>query len=864
MLPWRSKRERDLSEELASHLRMAARDQGECNARRELGNVGLIKEATRASWGGLWRERVLQDLRYACRMVSKNPGFTAVAVLTMALGIGASTAVFSLVDAALFSPDPYKEARRLVLLKQIANGYRVNTSASEFFDLRSRSRTLAQSAAYADDEYDLTGAQEPQRIEGVRVSSNLFAMLGVEPALGHEFSPVQDYEGGAKEAVLSDAFFRSRFRGKPEAALGRTIRLNETPYTVIGVMPSGFSFPASKNSVEPVPALWVPMAFSKAEVSAPKADNFEISVVARLKPHISLADANNDIARLWRDFRREAPEQYKGSWFNGVLLEPLGAEVAARRKPALTLFTCGVAFVLLIACVNLSNLLLARAGAREREIAARRALGATAGRLAMQFVLETIVLTLAGGALGYVFAWVGTKGALKLAPSEALLPAAIGVDMRALFFTLFLSLATGIFCGLTPALASTRTNPGDALKQNSRGATASRSANRIRGALVILEAALSLILLIGAALLIRSFAAALATPPGFDAAGVTIVRTSFNRHRYPDAARRHNAEREIVTRLRTIPGIRQVALTTHVPIADLRMIGYVVEGRDPNDFHWADNALVDGSYFAAMRIPLKSGRTFDGRDNSKTPMVAVVNETMAREYWPNENAVGKHIRWGGRPLTIIGIAGDVHLEALELRPKPTIYCSIYQIESGATKSAVFILRAATTAPANLASQVRKIIWSVDPGLPVFQTASMESVVVRSLAARRFTMLLLTGFAALALVLAAVGLYGVLAYAVAQRTRELGVRLALGADPKGLLWQTASSGMRLALVGVLSGLAGGALLAHGMSRLLFGIAPLDLPSFAGAAGALLLVAALAGLIPGMRAARVDPMAALRCE
>ena len=462
MFVWqrRKSRERDLSDELAAHLAMAERDRAErgqdgqtarSQARRELGNVGLIQEATRASWGGLWRERIAQDVRYALRMMRRNPGFSAVAMGTIALGIGANTAVSSLTKAALFSPEPYRQPERLVVLKEMVLGDRVNTSAAEFLDFKRRSRVFENAAGYQSEEFDLTGAQEPERVSAVRITSNLFRTLGVAPSFGHGFSPQQDYAGAARETVVSDGFARKHF-GDPHAAIGRKIRLNEEPFVISGIMPAGFGFPASRNSSrETVPALWVPMAFEKDEL-AERAASYDISFIGRLKAGISISDAQRDIARVWTEFQREIPGLYRGGYNVGAFVEPLGADTAASRKPALTLLACGVALVLLIACVNLSNLLLARAGAREREMAARSALGAGSSRLAAQLMLETLTLTVCGGVLGCVLAWSAIKVGLKLAPDQALLPSNTGVDAPVLVFCLLLSVATGILCAIAPVL----------------------------------------------------------------------------------------------------------------------------------------------------------------------------------------------------------------------------------------------------------------------------------------------------------------------------------------------------------------------------------------------------------------------------
>ena len=873
----RGDRERELAEELQSHLRLSADDWRErghdgesakAAARREFGNVQLVKENTRESWGPVWTvrcwaDRAWQDIRFAGRMMRRSPGFAAVAVLTMALGIGANTAAFSLIDAALFSPEPYEQPRQLIEIKQIVLGDTLNTSPAEYLDYRDRNRVFQSLAGYTTDDYDLTGDREPQRITAVRATSELFRTLRVEPTWGHAFSSTEDVHGGPKVAVISYGFWQSYFGGNLRAALGSTIKLNESAYRVIGVMPAGFEFPASKNNLASVPALWIPMAFSPDEI-ADRAASYDVSAIARLKPGISIARAQADAERIVQQFKSEHPDIYTGNVQTRAVIEQLGSSTAASRRSALLLLGAGVTLLLLIACVNLASLLLARAGARQREITVRLALGAGLGLLARQLITEGIALTLCGGLLACVSAYVVLYIIGRFAPQQMFGTGTVQSSGLVLAFTLVLSIVTGIACGLAPIFEWARPAAMDALKQAGRGSTAGKSGRRMRSVLVVAEAALAVMLLIGAILLMRSFAAVLATPPGFDATGITVVRTSFNRARYPALAKRYNAERTIVERLQSIAGVKQVALTSHLPLADERVIGFIVEGRDPNEFHWADNALVDGSYFAAMKIPLRRGRSFDDRDLPSAPAAAVVNETMAREYWPHDDPLGKRILWGGRRLTIVGIVGDVHLAALDVRPKAMIYNSIYQIESGASTSAVFVIRAGAQVSNSPADVLRKAIWSVDPHLPVFSTSSMRAVVERSWAARRFTMMLLAVCAGLALLLAAVGLYGVLAYTVAQRTRELGVRLALGAHPARLLALTMAEGLRLTAIGVLGGVIGGIILAMAMSQLLFGIKPLDWLSFAFAAAILLLTAALASLIPALRAARVDPISALRFD
>ncbi len=604
------------------------------------------------------------------------------------------------------------------------------------------------------------------------------------------------------------------------------------------------------------------MQFSPDELRN-RANSFDVSVIALLKEGISVEQTAQDMRRIVREFEREHPDVYNGNFKNRVLVDKLGAQEIARRKPALLMLAAAVGLVLLIACANVANLLLARAGARKSEVAVRSALGASRGRLTQQLLTESLVLSLCGAVLGCGLAEIAVRLAMKFGPPQITELQSLEIDWRVLTFAFLLSLGTGILCALAPAMEWRSADVNESLKQAGRSASDSRASKSVRGLLVIAEAALAVMLLIGAGLLIRSFRSILDVPPGFDPHGVVIVRTSFNRSRYGSPERRHNAERAIMDRLRAQGGIQSAALTSHLPLADSRGIGFVVEGGPPNEFHWADNALVDNAYFHTMRIPLLQGRTFGPRDTPQAPLAAVINQTMERRFWPSASPLGKVIFWGGRRLIIIGVVANVQIEALDVSPRPMVYNSVYQIESGASSSAVFVLRTNEDVR-RVAGTVRKIIWSIDSALPVFAAGNMETVVLRSVAERAFTMSLLTAFAALALALASVGLYGVLSYAVGRRRREIGLRVALGADSKRLIRSVVGGGLRLTFIGMAFGVIGGIALARAMSGLLFGIRSLDPVSFAAAPAALLVATLFASFLPARRAARIDPMAALRCE
>jgi putative ABC transport system permease protein len=679
--------------------------------------------------------------------------------------------------------------------------------------------------------------------------------------MGRVFSPAEDQPGGPKVVILNYDFWQRRFGGSAQT-LGAVIRLNEQAYSVIGIMPAGFEFPFTAASVGEPPALWTPIALPAKRVHD-DTSNYSVAVVARLRFGVSFAQAGEDVRRVADEFQREYREIYAGNTRLEVYLDPFGGRDAARARPTLLALAGAVIFVLLIACANVANLLLARAAVRRRELAVRSALGASLPRLVGQLLTEGILFAAAGAALGCALAQGIIRLVVHLWPSFVAGLAQVRIDPRVLIFTLALSVLTGVLCSLAPALSWSRPDIGATLKQAVRPGS-SHERGRLRGTLVVLETASAVVLLIGAGLLIHSLLAVLRVPMGFSPDGVVVARTYLNRQRYSSAVRRHEAERQMTERLAALPSVTAVGLTTHIPLADERQIGYILEGEDIRSVRWGDNALVSGEYFAAMGIPLLQGRTFGSQDTPEAPPVALINSSMARHVWPTGDAIGKRINWGGRKLTVVGIVGDVHIKALDSGVSPTIYTSVYQVESGVTTRAVFVVRARAADPASLGPAMREAIWSVDRGIPVFDVRTMDQIVARSLTTRHFAAALLSSFAVLALVLAVIGLYGVLSYAVTQRTPELGVRFALGATPGQVLRLVLGSGLRLTSLGLGIGALLGGVAARGMSRLLFGIGSFDAGAFAIAVTMLLAVALAASYIPARRASRVDPMVALRNE
>jgi predicted permease len=782
----------------------------------------------------------------------------------LALGIGVNTAMFSEINAVLLREPPYSEPDRLVTLRQKfpqIGDLSLATSPAEYLDYRDRSRAFTSMAGYEDVAFDLTGGREPVRIEAQRVTHTLFATLGVSPLAGRTFTEAEDRPGGENVAILSHELWQRHFGSNPRA-IGTVIRLNERPCTVIGIMPAGFEFPFTPASVGEPPALWVPMAFTAREIEDRAAD-FPVRVVARLRPGVSIAKAEEDVVRVANEFQRDRADIYTGNLRLQVNLEPLGAGAAGRVRPLFFTLAGAVLFVLLIACANVTNLLLARGAVRQREMAVRTALGASPRRLVALTLMEGLLLTLTGAALGCALAAGLVALVRNLWPSLVAGLATVRLDTAVLTFTLVISVLTGVLCSIAPAFTWTRPAIGEQLMQAGRqGVLLAR--RRIGSALVVLEAASAVVLLIGSGLLLHSFVEVLRVPPGFSPDGVLIARTTFNRQRYPSGDGRRAAERLITERLAAVPGVAAVALTTHIPLADARQIGFILENEDVRSVKWANNALVSGEYFAAMGVPLREGRTFGSGDTPDAPPAVIVNESMARRYWRQGDALGKRLVWGGRKLTIVGIVGDVHVESLDSNVNPTIYTSVYQVESGATTNAVFIVRARTSDPAAMTAAVRDAIWSVDRDIPVFDVRRMTDVVARSLGTRQFAVVMLSSFAALALALAVIGLYGVLSHAVAQRTPELGVRLALGATPAQVLGLVVGDGLRLTAAGIVVGGVAGAAGARAMSGFLFGIGAFDPVTFAGAVGLLLFVALLASVVPARRAAHVDPMLVLRSE
>ncbi|HLL77414.1 MAG TPA: ABC transporter permease [Pyrinomonadaceae bacterium] len=810
-------------------------------------------------------ETVIQDVRYGVRVLAKNPGFTAVAVLTLALGIGANSAIFSVVNAVLLRPLAYKDPERLVLINHNYRklDLRATVSAPGYTYYREHAQSFSAVAAVTGWNVNLTGDGEPERLQGMTVTPNLFPMLGAEAARGRVLLEEEGQPGRNKVVVLSDALWQRRFGGD-QSVVNRTVTLNGEPYSVVGVMPPSFRF---GREFGPPADFWAPIAFTPQQLAPTNLTNEYLTVLASLKPGVSLQQAQAELDSIAATLRNQhMPGSDESNW--GLLATPMGEQVVGDIRPALLVLLGAVALVLLISCANVANLTLARAAARQKEIAIRAALGAGRGRVVRQLLTESTLIALAGGAAGLLMANWGLSFLLRI--NEDKIPRAyeIGLDWRVVAFTAGVSLLTGIVFGLGPAFQSARVDLHDTLKEGGRGGSAGVG-RRVRGALVVAEVSLAVVLLVGAGLLVRSFVSLQHVSPGFRPQQVIAMQVSLPVNRYAEPRQRAAFYRQVAEAMRALPGVRAAGAVSVLPMSGQNQSGsFSIEGRPvaPNEsMPHGDRWAATHDYFNAMGIPLLRGRYFSERDAEDAPGVAIVDETMARKYWPNEDPVGKRISFEGGAANpkwreIVGVVGHVKHRGLEGESRTQYYVPHPQNPN----SSMFLVAQAGGDPAALAAPVREAVRSLDRDLPVYRVTTMERLVADSLAQRRFSMLLFGVFAGVALLLAIVGLYGVLSYTVAQRTHEIGIRMALGARASDVLRLVVGQGLWLTLLGVALGLAGALALTRLMAGLLYGVSAFDPATFAVVALLLTAVALLACLIPARRATRVDPTTALRAE
>ncbi|HEV3409497.1 MAG TPA: ABC transporter permease [Chthoniobacterales bacterium] len=804
---------------------------------------------------------LLHDFRYAMRMLAKSPGFTAVAVLSLALGIGANTAIFSVLNAVLLKALPFNEPESIVLVwgaHQKRGLTRAQLSATDVADIRKRNSVFEEIATYASVRPAISdGRGEPERIPGAQVGDGFFDVMRAKPLLGRVFTPEEQIEGNDFVVVLSYGLWQRRFGGDPDV-IGKTVMLSARPYTIIGVMPADFrSLPS--GLLDAPAELYRPVAEPPDDKQR---SSRHLRAIARLKPGVTLAAAQTEMNLIVRQLEQEYPEDYKGGALNVVSLRE---DLIGKIRPALLMLFGAVAFLLLIACANVGNLLLARSLARRKEVAIRAALGAGRAQIIRQFLTESVLLAVAGGALGLMMAVWGTTFIEAVAAEIVPMLGAIEIDARVLGFTAAVSLTTGLLFGSAPALRASRADLNATLSDGARGAVAGSTRSVLRSSLVVVEIALAMVLLVGAGLLIRSVMRLHAVDPGFKPERILTMNIWLPNAKYPKGADFIAFYDRALERIRALPEVEAAAMTSVLPISenfDQRTIEAEGQPKGPGENPDVDNYFVTPDYLRTMSIPLRRGRALTEHDREDTPLVVLASETTARQLWPNEDPIGKRIRYynkeENRPWrTVVGVVGDVKQYGLDTTAKMAIYVPVAQNPN----SAMTLVVKTRTAPETVIAPVRREIRAVDPDQAVFSIRSMDQLLADSIALRRFSMFLLGIFAALALLLAAIGIYGVLAQSVVQRTHEIGIRMALGAQMRDVLRLILGHGMTLAVLGIIAGIAGALGTTRLLANLLFGVAPTDASTFLAIAFLLGAVAFLACYLPARRAAKLDPVTAL---
>jgi putative ABC transport system permease protein len=811
-----------------------------------------------------------QDVRYALRQLRRNPGFAAIAVLTLALGIGANSAIFSVVDAVVLHPLPYRDPQQLVLVKEripMASPEPIPVCAPDVVQLQRENQVFTGAAAFAGGAFDVSGQTAPQRVVADRVNANLFSVLGAEPVVGRTFTEEED-QPGHLVAVLSYGLWQRRF-GADTHVIGQTITLDRRPYTVVGVMPQSFAFPLPGMAQGDPADVFVPMAFTHDELSD-VGDNFNFSVMARLKPGVSVAQADADLMTVAHHILETYPPQFRNSAKLEALALPLTNQVVGNARTLLLLLLGAVGFVLLIACANVANLLLSRAADRQRELGVRRALGAKTFQLFRQWTVESMLLACIGAGLGLGLAFWTTKTLVHLMPSSIPRANEIGVNLPVLVFTLALAIITGLIFGVVPAFAAEKTALSDTLKQGGRSAVQGPRHHRTRAVLVVSEIALSMVLLVGAGLLVRSFQRVLETNTGVQSEHVLTASLNLPSSQYAEAKQVRGFYRDLMSRLQQLPGVKAAGASTDLPLE-----GSWLEIITPDGYqapagaglNTCFNSAILGNYLQTIGVPLIRGRFFTEQDKLDSTPVMIVSQSLAQRYWPNQDPIGKRIKQGPPEstdpwITIVGVVGDVKQGSLDQATAPHTYRPFAQYDAPLRALAVAV-RAAGDAT-SVASELRVAVWGLDRELAVAQVRTMNDVIHESTASRRFTLLLLAAFAGLAVVLAAIGIYGVIAYSVVRRTHEIGIRLALGAHGRDVLRLVVGQGLRLAIIGMAIGCAAALFLSRLLESLLFEIRPSDPITFVSGMLFLAIIAVLASYIPARRAAQVDPVEALRYE
>jgi putative ABC transport system permease protein len=881
----RSRMESEMDAELRFHMEAStedlvrsgvSREEAMRRARMEFGAIERVKEEGREARGVRLLDEMFQDLQYGARMFRKSPGFTAIAVLTLALGIGANTAIFSVVNAVLLSPLPYANAYRLMLVKELLPNVTAepfNVSGPDIAEIQKLNHVFDGVGGFRVWTYEFSGRGEPARVTADRISSDLFDVLGVQPIVGRAFEP-QEEQFGNQVVILSYGFWQRQFGGQHNI-LGQTIDLDRKPYTIVGVMPQSFVFPLPGMMQGVSADLWVPLGLSKEEL-ADFGDDFSYTVVGKLRPGIQQGQVNADlqlvaqgVLETYKQWSRDANSPL-GDFRLGMVSVPLRDEVTGPLKPMLLTLLGAVGFVLLIACVNVANLLMMRSVGRQKEIAVRLAIGAGRLRLLRQFLVEGMLLAFTGGGLGLALA-VWLKDILA-AHMPANIPQfhAIELDWTVLLFSVLIVTLAGLVFSVLPTLWASRTDFNPSLQESGRGNSQGPDHQRLRAAFVIVEVALSVVLLVGAGLLVRSFQRVLSTNPGFRPEHVLTASIDLPpTESYSQNEKVASFYKQLMEKLRQTPGIAAAGCSTDLPLLGGWTHAFTVEGYQPPpgpELSLDNHSVIYGDYLQTMGIPLLRGRNFTERDGPKSTHVLIVSESLAKKYWPGQDPLGKRLKWGPPEstdpwMTVVGIVGDVKQGPLETAADAHTY------ESYAQLGAPLSLRVAVRGqgdPVGLAADVRDVVKGLDPQLALGSVRTMDEVISRSTASRRFSVALLGSFAALALILASIGIYAVLAFSVARRTHEIGVRMALGARSGDVLRLVLGQGLRVTTIGILFGIVGALGLTRFLQSLLYEVRPTDPPTFVIVLLLLVSVSVAASYLPARRAMRVDPMVALRYE
>lgn len=869
----RTRSEQEMDAELQFHIQARAEDvirsgvprtEALRRARLEFGAVERVKEEAREARGLGWFDALRQDFRYGARTLRRSPGFTAVAALTLALGIGANTAIFSVVYGVLLEPLPYRDAARLILLNETTPRVGVlSVSYPNFLDWRTQSSQFSQMAAVCGVGFNLSGVNQPEAINGQAVSANFLSLLGVKPFLGRDFDPSEDKTGAAPVAMLSYSIWQSHFGADPNA-LGRTIMLDGRGYTIISVLPANFRWPDKVDVLEPI-GVW---AAQNSEDAMERGARGDFVALGRLAQGSSLPQARSEMEGIAARLAKEYPaanDQF------GVALRPIREAFVHDTRPAILALFGAVTFVLLIACANVANLLLVRGTGRTREVALRIALGATRNRIIRQMLTESFLLAVLGGGIGLFLASVGIGGITRVIGADTLSGASVELKGVVLFFAAgIVALAAFVF-GLAPAMRSTKADVQASLKEGSAGAGRGASQNRLRGSFVVAELALSLILLAGAGLMMKSLHLLLSVSPGFQPDHVLSMEMDLRTAQYDKDPAIRNFWQRVLAEVSALPGVQSASLGTSPPMTDRHgRVDITIEGMalpKPGSYPHPDTHAISTGYFSTMAIPLINGRIFTQSDNENAPRVGIINAKLAKEFFPNGGAVGKRFMIGHpsppQPpqwLEIVGVVGDTKLYGLTNPARFEIYAPFPQSPS----SHMNLLVKSAVDPAAMTSAIRSVVASIDKDQPIFAISTMNQFVNDSVSTRTFTLILLGLFSGIALVLAAIGIYGVISYSVAQRTRDIGIRMALGASRKDVLQDILGLGLRLTGIGLIFGLVGALTVTRVLSSLLYGVHSTDAVTFTAVSLVLMVVALLASYLPARRATRVDPIVALRYE